>query len=243
MRGPVPSPSDLALVQGLTHTRATLRRWNATPWPVLREWLAGAGAITLGLLVAVWAIGSLSTPDPVRVSLPGLTEAPTLRAARDILARNLLVLALHGFACVAGFIAGSSLPEQAEHQSGLSRRIHDRAGPLAILFVVAATAFSLATQAFVLGAGAATLAAQNDLSVALLLTALLPHAVPELVALFLPLAAWIVASRRGDWHELLAATVVTVVLALPVLVVSAVVEVYVSPHLLALLRGEALHFV
>ena len=35
---------------------------------------------------------------------------------------------------------------------------------------------------------------------------LLPHALPELFALFLPLAAWIIASRRGRWDELLAAT-------------------------------------
>jgi uncharacterized membrane protein SpoIIM required for sporulation len=59
----------------------------------------------------------------------------------------------------------------------------------------------------------------------------LPHAVPELVALFLPLAAWIIASRRGEWDQLLAATLVTVALAIPVLVASAFVEVYISPHL------------
>ena len=45
-----------------------------------------------------------------------------------------------------------------------------------------------------------------------------------------------IASRRGDWHELLAATFVTVAIAVPVLVVAALVEVYVSPHLLALRR-------
>src|SRR5436305_1365686 len=60
----------------------------------------------------------------------------------------------------------------------------------------------------------------------------LPHAVPELTALFLPLAAWIIASRRGQWEQLLAATFVTVALAIPVLLASAAVEVYVSPHLL-----------
>ena len=60
---------------------------------------------------------------------------------------------------------------------------------------------------------------------------MLPHAVPELIALFLPLAAWIIASRRGEWEQLLAATVVTVAMAVPVLVVAALVEVYVSPHL------------
>ena len=56
---------------------------------------------------------------------------------------------------------------------------------------------------------------------AILLAGLLPHAVPELMALFLPLAAWIIASRRGEWDELLAATLVTVVIAVPVLVAHA----------------------
>jgi len=155
----------------------------------------------------------------------------------EVLKRNSLVLALHGFACVAGFIAGSSLPEQAGQYSGFYRRVHDRAGPLAIAFVVAATAFSLATQAFALGAGASTLADQGGISPALLLLGLLPHALPELMALFLPLAAWIVASRRGDWHELLAATIVTVAIAVPVLAASAFVEVYVSPQVILALRG------
>jgi len=61
----------------------------------------------------------------------------------------------------------------------------------------------------------------------------LPHAIPELIALFLPLAAWILASRRGQWEQLLAATLVTVSLAVPVpvLVLAACVEVYVSPRL------------
>ena len=56
---------------------------------------------------------------------------------------------------------------------------------------------------------------------ALLLLGVLPHAIPELIALFLPLAAWIIASRRGEWDQLLAATVVTVAIAVPMLVVAA----------------------
>ena len=66
---------------------------------------------------------------------------------------------------------------------------------------------------------------------------MLPHAIPELIALFLPLAAWIIASRRGEWDQLLAATAVTVAIAVPVLVVAALVEVYVSPHLFIALTG------
>jgi uncharacterized membrane protein SpoIIM required for sporulation len=72
-------------------------------------------------------------------------------------------------------------------------------------------------------------------SPALLVLAVLPHAVPELIALFLPLAAWIIASRRGKWEQLLAATVVTVAIAVPALVAAAFVEVYLSPHLFTVL--------
>jgi uncharacterized membrane protein SpoIIM required for sporulation len=60
----------------------------------------------------------------------------------------------------------------------------------------------------------------------------LPHAVPELVALFLPLAAWPIASRRDEWHDLLAATVATVAIAIPMLVVAATWETYGWPQLL-----------
>jgi uncharacterized membrane protein SpoIIM required for sporulation len=46
-----------------------------------------------------------------------------------------------------------------------------------------------------------------------------------------------IASRRNDWHELLAATLVTVTLAVPVLIAAAFVEVYVAPGLLRALAG------
>ena len=62
---------------------------------------------------------------------------------------------------------------------------------------------------------------------------ILPHAIPELVALFLPLAAWTIASRRDEWHDLLAATFVTVAIAIPMLVAAATWEIYVWPHILA----------
>jgi hypothetical protein len=228
--------SDLALVRGIADTRATLDEWNDRPGPVVGRWLAGAFAITVALLTAIWLIATVSIPDP-DASFLGLSDRPHLGQVLHVLGRNALVLALHAMACVAGFIAGSSLPLEARRRRGAWRWIHEKAGPLAIAFVVAATAFSLVTQAFVLGAGTASLAAKLDIGPGLLLFGLLPHALPELVALFLPVAAWMIASRQKDWHELLAATVVTVLLAVPVLVASAFVEVYVSPGLLRWLAG------
>jgi uncharacterized membrane protein SpoIIM required for sporulation len=102
---------------------------------------------------------------------------------------------------------------------------------LAIGFVAAATAFSLSAQAYVIGHTLAGVSGFLRVSPGILLLGVLPHAIPELMALFLPLAAWIMASRRGEWEQLLAATVVTVAIAVPVLVIAALIEVYVSPHL------------
>jgi hypothetical protein len=227
---------ELVLVQGLRDTRGTLSRWNARPLAILAPWFTGAAAVCAGLLVAVFVVAKFSTPDPSGILLPGLNERASLGGVGHILLRNSLVLALHAMACVAGFIAGSSLPLEAERYSGAWRKVHDKAGPLAIAFVVAATSFSLCTQAYVLGHSAATLAAQGDMSVGLLIIGILPHAIPELIGLFLPLAAWTISSRRGQWHELLAATFVTVGLAIPLVVAAAFVEVYVSPHLILALR-------
>jgi Stage II sporulation protein M len=231
-------PSRYAFVQGWTATRTTLRRWNAEPWPVLRVWIAGGLVVALALLAAVWVIAEISTPDPTGYALPGLNRPVTPSAVGGILFRNGLVLALHAFACVAGFIAGSSLPLQAERHTGLQRWLHEKAGPAAIAFVVAATTFSLCTQAYVLGNVAATLAAQVRISPFVLLLTLAPHALLELVALFLPLAAWLIASRRGEWRELLAATFSTVALAVPMLLLAAALEVTLWPDLLRLVSAR-----
>ena len=104
---------------------------------------------------------------------------------------------------------------------GVSRWVHEHGGRIAIAFVVRRDDV-LAERAglparHTLGGVAAFL----RVSPALLLLGVLPHAIPELIALFLPLAAWIIASRRGEWEQLLAATVVTLAIAVPLLVVAA----------------------
>jgi hypothetical protein len=226
---------ELALVQGWGDTRRALVRWNRAPVAILWPWVRGAFAVTGALLATVWVVATLSTPDPGVAPFPGLRSPAGPSDFAFVLYRNGLVLALHALACVAGFMAGSSLPTAASGYSGLWRWVHDRAGPLAIAFVVAATVFSLATQAYALGHRAADLSAQLGVPPLLLLLGLVPHALPELTALFLPLAAWTLASRRGAWQELLAATFVTVAVAVPVLVAAAAVETWVTPHTLAIL--------
>jgi hypothetical protein len=213
-------------------TRETLSVWSEHPWRVLRGWVALSVAIALALLTATWFVAGLLTPDLTPIHLPGLTEPSEPSDLLPILWRNSLVLALHGTACIAGFIAGASMPIAASQRTGISRWIHVKAGELAILFVCAVTLFSLSTQALYLGFQGSTLAFQLHISRFELILSVLPHAIPELTALFLPLAAWLIASRRGEWNQLLAATLITVALAIPVLLVAATIEVYVWPHIL-----------
>jgi hypothetical protein len=220
------------LSHGMRDTRETFAAWNERPWAVLRGWLALSAAIALTLLTATWLAAGLLTPDLTPLHLPGLTEPAEPSDLLPILWRNSLVLALHGTACVAGFIAGASMPIAAAQRRGLSRWVHVKAGELAILFVCAVTLFSLGTQALYLGFQGSTLALQLHVTRLELVLSVLPHALLELTALFLPLAAWLIASRRGEWNQLLAATFITVALAIPALVVAATIEVYVWPHIL-----------
>jgi hypothetical protein len=230
--------SAYAFTQGLRSTRVALLTWRRRPWTVLRTWLLGSLATAALLLLAIWVIALITagTKPGVTPSQPPFAVGGPGDVAR-ILVHNLLVLALHAMACVAGFIAGSSLPLQARYQTGLNRMIHERGRAVALACVVAATTFSLSMQAYSLGTGTAQVAAGLHVPAGLVLLGLLPHAVPELAALFLPLAAWIIASRRREWDRLLAATLVTTSLAIPTLVLAALWEVYVAPHLLAALLG------
>src|SRR6478752_6204319 len=217
---------------GMRDTRLALDTWSDGRWAVLRGWLALSVAIALALLGAVWVVAGMLTPDITPIHLPGLTEPSEPGDLLPILWRNSLVLALHATACIAGFIAGASMPIAAAQRTGFSRWVHVKAGELAILFVCAVTLFSLSTQALYLGFQGSTLSYQLHISRFELILSVLPHAIPELTALFLPLAAWLIASRRGEWNQLLAATLVTVLLAIPTLVVAATIEVYVWPHIL-----------
>jgi Stage II sporulation protein M len=217
---------------GMSDTRATFELWNERPWEVLRGWVALSLAVALALLAAVWVVAGMLTPDVTPIHMPGITEPTSPANLLPILWRNSLVLALHATACVAGFIAGASMPIAAAQRTGFSRWVHVKASEFAILFVAAVTLFSLSTQALYLGFQGSTIASQLDISHAELILSVLPHALLELTALFLPLAAWLIASRRGEWNQLLAATFITVLLAIPVVVLAATIEVYLWPQIL-----------
>ena len=160
---------------------------------------------------------------PDRDLHPRATAArPTLEDIGLILFRNSLVLALHAFACVAGFIALNSLPYSAAQRSGISR--DDPREGRAIRDAVRRRRDALLARRRRPTSSAPRSSTRRGpvrpLATATCCCYCLPHAIPELTALFLPLAAWLIASRRGDWDQLLAATFVTVGVAVPTLLLS-----------------------
>jgi Stage II sporulation protein M len=223
--------NQYVFVQGMRSTRSILERWRDNPVPVLGTWFLGAALISLGMLAAVTLVGSMIQPDI------GFDYAPVHAHGLDIrilqiMGKNSLVLALHAFACIAGFIAGASLPLAAERRTGFSRLIHEKARPIAFAWVIGVTCLSLFVQTLGLGIQGSTIAWQEGITVPVLVLTVLPHALLELTAVFLPLAAWTIASRRGEWDQLLAATMITVAIAIPMLLIAALWEVYVWPDVL-----------
>ncbi len=224
--------NQYVLAHGMRQTRSILERWGQNPWPMLRVWFLGAVLISLGLLGAVTILGSHLLPDYGFHYGPSASSGPEPVKILQVAGRNSLVLALHAFACIAGFIAGATLPLSAERKTGLSRVIHEKARPIAFAWVIGVTGFSLLTQTVALSIVGSTIAYDEHISVPLLVLTALPHALLELTAVFLPLAAWTIASRKGEWDQLLAATAVTVALAIPMLLVAATWEVYVWPEII-----------
>jgi len=223
--------NQYVFVHGMRKTRSILEGWGEHPWPVLRTWFVGALLIALGLLAAVTLAASIMRPDYGFHYGPTVPGGPSPERVLGVFGRNSLVLALHAFACIAGFIAGAALPLSAERRKGLSRLVHEKARPIAFAWVISVTCFSLLTQTLGLGLVGSTIAWDEHISVPVLMLTALPHALVELTAVFLPLAAWTIASRKGEWDHLLAATMVTVAIAIPMLIVAATWEVYVWPHL------------
>ena len=224
--------NQYALAHGVRTARSTLLRWQQDPWPVLGSWFLVAAAIGVLLLCGVYVVASIVKPDLGFNYVPSVADGPEPGHVIEIVGRNSLVLALHAFACIAGFIAGVSLPLTAKSKRGISRWVHERARPVAFAWVVLVTCFSLLTQTFLLGIFGSTLAESLAISPGTLILATAPHALLELTAVFLPLAAWTLASRRDEWDQLLAATMVTVTIAIPMLFASAIWEVHVWPYLL-----------
>lgn len=91
------------------------------------------------------------------------------------------------------------------------------------------TLLSVAVQALALGRQLAALSETVGIPSTHLLVLVLPHAVPELVAVFLPLGLFLLEARRGRLDRLGRWSLQAAALALPLLLCAAMIETYVTP--------------
>jgi hypothetical protein len=203
--------------------RSALRRWSRDPASVLARWAVGSLLLGLALLGAALLVATVTVPGGDTYVPTFADPAAGVSDAVQIFARNSLVLALHSLVCVAVYMATRPAPPRAT-------RLQRSTGPVALCVIGGLTIFSLASQTWTLGhqlAGAAQTLGVSNLG---LVERLSVHAVPELTALFLPLAACLALVRGARHDDLGAAGLVCFAAALPVVALCACLEVFVTRY-------------
>ena len=194
----VMNTENMALVQGWDDTRAALRAGARGPRTSLRPWALGSLAVASA--AAARDVGRRQAsplPTPSSSTSRASRDRPTLRRLR-----------LRALPQLARARAARAAP--ASPASSPARRCRGRRAATAASGAgcttwparwrspswSAATLFSLATQAWLLGQRPRRSRRAVRRGPGELLAVLSLHAIPELTALFLPLAAWTMASRR-----------------------------------------------
>ncbi|MDX8152784.1 hypothetical protein SK069_14370 [Patulibacter brassicae] len=229
-RDEVSAAREVAYRAARQETGAALRNWLSHPRQ-LAPWVAISALIAAILLVATLVIGNVAHADPSRGGQLIAADPRTRFADMTFVSgRNLTVLLLHLMVCLATYLARRSLPLQAEEMSGMNRAVHHHAAGPALIVVAGLTLYSIGQQAYILGHALADASSVLGMSPDAVLLRLLPHAVPELIAVFLPLAAALWLQREDRAHDLLAATVACAIIGVPVVLASAWIEVAVASH-------------
>jgi hypothetical protein len=201
----------VALPSGAAWTRALFATWAQRPLPTLVPWALGSLAIGLALLGGALAVAMLAGPSEFYTPVFADPTAGAGDVVR-IVVRNTTVLGLQLLVCIGFYVA------------------HERGRRDALWIIGALSAYSLLSQAWRLGHDLASAAASLGLTSPGLLLRLSVHAVPELTAVFLPLAASLALMRRRRFQDLAAAALLTGAVAFPVVVLAATFEVFLTRY-------------
>jgi hypothetical protein len=206
----------VAFTDGAAWTRALFATWAQRPVPTLAPWALGSLALGLALLGAALVVAWLAGPGPPYTPVFA-DPAAGLGDVGRIIVRNTTVLVLQVLVCAGAYVA--TRPGD-----------HARARRGAVYVIAGLSIYSFASQAWRLGHDLASAAQTLGHTPAGLAGRLCVHAVPELTALFLPLAACLSLARRGRTEDLPAAALLTALVAFPVVAVAATFEVFVTPY-------------
>jgi hypothetical protein len=214
----------------LTNAR---ERVGWAPWSEIARWAAVAAAVAAMLLGGVALVAARTRGT----YLDGIDSGLLIRHhsvgdALYVFRRNLLVLGIHLCACWIGAILGRPYrpaPDSLGRLGRLHRPVPAWMGRAALLWALLVTLLSVAVQALALGRLLADISVAADIPRLELLVLVLPHAVPELLAVFLPLGLFLLEARRGRLERLGLWSLQAAAIALPVLLCAAAIETYVTP--------------
>lgn len=219
-------------------TAGTRVGWRALAgWPEVGRWAAIAGVVAVVLLGSV-ALIAAHLPGSFFAGIESglFVRHHSVGDALYVFRRNLLVLGIHLCACWIGAIIGRR-HEPASVRLGwvatLNRPVPAWMGRLALIYALVVTLLSVALQATALGRQLADVSRAANISSTYLLVLVLPHAVPELIAVFLPLGLFLLEARRGRLDRLGLWSLQAAAVALPVLLCAAAIETYVTPALVS----------
>jgi len=211
-------------------TASSLRELSAQP-KLLARWTATSAVIALAMLAAIGLVGAHATvKDPF---IP--VFADTQAGFSDVLwlvANNAMVVLLHCLVCLACYLVKRSLPARPLAPGRVAVMVWKAEVKLALPIVGALAAGSVFWQILIVGQGLADAAAGVGLTSWQLLVRLSIHGIVEMTAMFLPLAACLYLTRRRRFEQLIAAAVITGLVALDLLIVAACWEVWGAPQLL-----------
>lgn len=164
----------------------------------------------------------------------------------SIFKNNVTVLAIHFFACVAAFlvdqqvnffiekrISHEEVVTKLEQGAGIdftSRQQHSQMiiGKITMTVVSAFVLFSAIRQVIIISTQIVSSAGTLDIAVTDLMARAALHAFLELTVIFLPLAAAIILSRKGQENKLLAGAILSAMIAVPTLLLTAAIETWIT---------------
>jgi hypothetical protein len=224
--------NGMSLIDGST-AGARVGRPPLAEWAEIGRWAAIAGAVAAVLLGGVALIAAhLAGSYGAGIDSGLFTRHHSFGDVLYVFRRNLLVLGIHLCACWIGAIIGRSrdpAPARWGWVGALNQPVPAWIGRAALFYALLVTLLSVAVQATALGRQLADLSRAANISSTHLLVLVLPHAVPELVAVFLPLGLFLLEAQRGRLDRLGAWSLQAAAVALPVLLCAAVIETYVTP--------------
>ena len=202
-----------------------LKAWLADRGQVAKPWVVISAAISFSMLAAIYLCATY-WPNPQSVNesyTPLFTTRGDFSSVLNLMKANLMVLAIYVVACVAVWMVNVRI-EFAPSRQALQSAVCQ----LTIGLVTALIIFAIGRQIIHIAGNMVAASNTLDLPVLTLMARASLHGLFELTAIFLPLGALILLGRRRQWDQLPAAAALSTIVAIPMLLIAAGIETWVT---------------